>query len=64
MPPAEPRPARTARILYLGLLAGPLLFAGVALALLSPQIPLDQPICSHAVCAGRGAVRRRADHPD
>ena len=44
MPPAKPTPARTARILYVGLLAGPLLFAGVALALLPPQAPVDQPI--------------------
>jgi len=55
MPPTEPRPARTARILYLGLLAGPLLFAGVALALLPPRprwinrscstLPLRWPRC-------------------
>jgi hypothetical protein len=44
MPPAEPAPARTARILYLGLLAGPLLFSGVALAFLPPQAPVNQPI--------------------
>ncbi|HTG84075.1 MAG TPA: hypothetical protein VL853_04670 [Gemmatimonadales bacterium] len=44
MPPAELTPARTARILYLGLLVGPLLFGGVALALLPPQAPVDQPI--------------------
>lgn len=44
MPPAEPTPARIARILYFGLLAGPLLFAGLALALLPRQTPVDQPI--------------------
>ena len=44
MPPAELTPARTARILYIGLLVGPLLFGGVALALLPPQAPVDQPI--------------------
>ncbi len=44
MPPAEPAPARTARILYLGLMAGPLLFSGVALVLLPPQTPVNQPI--------------------
>jgi hypothetical protein len=37
MPPAEPAPARTAWILYLGLMAGPLLFSGVALVLLPPR---------------------------
>src|SRR4026207_2117285 len=44
MPPAELTPARTARILYLGPPRGPLLFGGVALALLPPQTPVDQPI--------------------
>ena len=44
MPRAEPTPARTARILYLGLLAGPVLFAGVALACFPLQTPVDQPV--------------------
>ncbi|HEY7029305.1 MAG TPA: hypothetical protein VH438_16940 [Gemmatimonadales bacterium] len=44
MPLAEPTPARIARVLYFGLLAGPLFFAGVALALLPRQTPVDQPI--------------------
>jgi len=44
MPPAELTPARTARILYFGLLAGPMFFAGVALALLPPQTSVAQPL--------------------
>ena len=64
MPEPQPSPSRTARLLFLGLLAGPVLFTGIALALLPRQTPVDQPVLLYmpfslaAVLFGGGLVIR------